>query len=309
MSLGYYLSAYSPAAGLRKLYDPDGNVVATPGTLTMGVNEGIALAIANGFAFKCVPGGGNVVLDTYLTVPPCANADIDLGATSFFVSPTCNGPGFYINSFNGGRFKHDGMLVYQGSGTSAIYMAPATPDPVFGQQIIQNARMEFGWVTVVNVNIGQCCVIDPSQGSIMNNERISFDCLQGYDGTNRVAQCIYVLTAGGTGNIGVNENHFVVGQAFGFTDVAIQVGTGQPNDLYIGDNNWQTELNSQGNVNAMVRTNASYDRWWGGMTIYTGTCPNSIVFANTANFNKYDLRQDTSSGGVFNNGLSNSAIL
>ena len=307
--LGFYLSAFSPILGARKLYDPDGNIVSTTGSLTEGLNEGIALAIANKFPFKAFAGGPTVNLDTYLTIQPCGNADIDLGTIDLLATPSCNGPGLYMSSFNGGRFSHKGRFRYNGTGTAGYYIAPAANDPFYGQKIIQNAKIEFGWLQL-NSQVGQGILLDPSQGSIIQND-INYGVVQGWNGqANLCAAAVYVGSVP-NGTFGFNENHNVINQVIGYTDTAVQSGTGSPNDLYLGDNDWLIESNPtgiNGQAPVMVKTYASYDCIRGAHTIYTGASPHSIVFLGSANHNRHQLRQDTSAGGVQNNSLANVAF-
>jgi len=214
-----------------------------------------------------------------------------------------------MNSFNGGRFSHQGRFRYFGTGTAAYYIAPSGPDPLYAQKIIQNANIQFGWLQL-STAVGQAVLIDPSQGSIMQNN-INYGTVQGWDGeANLCVSGIYVATVPDY-TYGFNENHNVVNQVIGYSDAAVQIGVGVQTDLYIGDNDWLIESNPTGlpgQSPVMVKTYGSYDCFRGAHTIYTGASPNSIVFQGSANHNRHQLRQDTSSGGIQNNGLSNVAF-
>ena len=311
--LGHYLSAYSPAASARQLYDPDGNVVTTPGTQTAGVNEGIALAVASGFAFKCEP-KEQILCGTYLDIPPCLNADIDLGSTNF----AFNASGVMVmNTFNGGRFFHSGVMFYMGPaapGAALQWIDPNLPDPVYGQKIIQNADIQFGQIVNAGGAVEACTQLNLTTGSIYNNKRLEWLNLQGWNGAANIINYGIKVVPKPIADpyTGFNENNIVIGQIIGFVESGVLVGNGSPNDNFMGDNQWTVGINPTGltsgpPIPSMFDTYASYDRIQGGMTIYTGTCPHSIRFLGTANYNKYALRQDTSSSGVLNNGLSNTA--
>ena len=304
---GQVTSLYDPALG-RILLGPDGAVIPTPATVTGGVGEGVAYAVANRWAFKCLP-HETIACSGMLTVPSCSYADIDLGSTDFSFSAACNAPGLYLNSYNGGRFKHTGRLIYSGTGTCGMYIAPATPDPVHNQKIIQNAELEFGYVWINGVSIGQGVVIDLSQGSIMNN-RLGWLNVNGWDGAhNRMSQGIYVIPSANP-YIGFNENMIRVGQMQGFSQTGIVI-TADPS-VTAGDNEWDAMLNTTGmpgeQPSSMVDTCASYDEWRLSMTIFTGSCAHGIVFNAGANHNSYKIRQDTSNNGTRDNGMGNKAI-
>lgn len=304
-------SYYDPAVGARVLIGPNGILIPTPGTLTKGINEGIQKAVSEGWAFRCLA-HEQVVCDDGIKIPPCAFADIDLGSTEFYIKPGVIAPGLHMSSFNGGRFNHSGFLIYDGDNpNAALYISPANADPRFGQKIIQNADISFGWVNALR-QIGCISQIDLSQGMIYNNKRFEWQCLQGWDGVNAKANYGIIVTnpGGASGVNAMNMNFFRVGQLFGFSDTGILIGDSETNADFMSDNNWDLNINiaKQGSCTSGVTTWGSYDYFDLGVTIYSGTLEYPMIFRPGTTDNRYLIRQATAQFGVSDSGTNNRAV-
>lgn len=308
-ALGCYLSAYS--LGARSLYDPAGNVVATPGTTTGGLQEGINLHSSTGFPFKAIGGGGWIDCSTCIDVPPLGNADIDLGATDIrFLAPQVQ-PGLKLNSLNcGPGFRHTGRLWHMGSPNLVVYIAPRNPDPVFGGTIIENTRIQLGEVRAFGVGTQKLVEIDISSGDVHNND-FDFRYLDGWNGLTSIVQWGLLITDPGSTAQSFTENRVDIRQCMGFSLVGIQIGQGGPNARLVSDNEFNVYANNLSAANEFIECYGSFNEIRCGLTSYGApppVCQNSIVFGAGSANNRYLIRQDTSAHGVSDSGSGNRSI-
>ncbi len=309
MTLGCVTSFYDLSTSARVLIGPDGTSISTAGTQTAGVNEGIAYAVSNSWAFKCLP-HEEIICATGLNIPACAGADIDLGGSDFRFGSTCTSSALSMDSFNGGRFYHSGRLLYSGSAPYAVHLHPSVN--ALGQKIIQNADLRFGSLQIGGVNTPIGVYYDLTHGTIMNNKNLDWLMIDGWDGAhNRMLYGLYVSTPSDDQN-GFNENMIRIGQMQGFSSIGILDGQAGQYAIAIGDNEWDVMLNSTGLAGeqpvAFIDTYASYDEWRISATIYTGSCGAGIIFQAGANYNSYKIRQSTAGTAVQDYGTGNRAI-
>jgi hypothetical protein len=306
--IGCVTSFFDRPLNRRVLVGPDGSMIPTPGSRTHGVNEGIKKAIDEGWPFRCLA-HEQVLCDDGIKIPPCGLADIDLGTTDFYINPGVEAPAMHMSSFNGGRFNHSGMLTNAGSNPQvAIYIAPSDPDPRFGQKIIQNADISFGWLYSTS-QVGCLAQIDLTHGMAYNNKRIEWQCLQGWDGAASKATNGIIVTNPGAGNA-LNMTHFRVGQLFGFRETGILIGLNNTNAIFMSNNVWEANINTIGDVTVTsgVTTWGSFDRFELGITKYGGELQYPIIYRPGSQNNRHLIRQATSLNTVSDSGTNNRAI-
>lgn len=300
--IGSFTSYFDRGLNRRVLVGPNGGLIPTPNSLTHGINEGISRAVSDGWAFRCLP-HEQVQCDDGIVIPACAHADIDLGTTEFYIKPGVANPGFVMSSFNGGRFNHCGVLIYAGSNqNAAMYIAPHTPDPKYGQKIIQHADISFGWVNCQSA-VDAIVQIDLGDGMIYNNRRIEWQALQGWNGVENKANHGLIVLNPGPGHA-MNMNFFRIGQLFGFSDTGVRIGNSDSNAIFMSDNTWEVNLNIT-NVNATsaVTTWGSFDEFNLGATIYTGSLQYPIIYRPGSQNNRHLIRQGTAQFAVSDSGV------
>jgi hypothetical protein len=304
--IGQVTSLFDPSVNARVLYGPDGNLVDISASTTKGLQEGLNLAISQGWAFKALP-HEPINCTTGLVIPPCGNADIDLGATDIHIAAGCVSPAIFMNSFNGGRFSHKGRLLHFGTPNVVLYIAPTINDPMHGQKIIQNADIQFGDIRAC-APVQKLVQLDLGQGEIINNQHLDFLKLDGWNGVLNCAQWGILVTNPGEG-IGFNENHIRVGQLNGFYDTGIMVGLGAWNQVYLSDNHWDVNINCLTAVTSGFTTFGGFDYIEMCVTGYgSGTFQYPLIYRPGSQHNKHLIRQSTAMYPVSDSGIGNGAI-
>jgi hypothetical protein len=307
---GCVTSLFDTATWNRILVGPDDIIIATPGTTTQGVQEGINYAISNGWPFRLL-GREEIVCTSSISIPPCAHADLDLGTATFQWPASATCPAIVIDSFNGGRFSHKGRLAHLGTPNVVVYIAPRSADPKFGQKIIQNADIQFGDVHAYGSGTQKLAQIDLGSGEVINNQHLDFLKLDGWNGAQNCAQWgLLVTNPGGNGDIGFNQNSISIGQLMGFYESGVQVGLGPLNQAYLGNNHWNVNANAVSGAPTCAFTSyACFDFIELGCTGYPpGQLQYPLILRPGASANRYLIRQSTAQHPVSDSGTGNRAL-
>lgn len=302
---GCVTSYYDPSLSARILIGPDGLPISTTGSTTQGLQEGINYAIANHWPFRAIA-HEVITCSSGISIPPCANADIDLGATEIHFQASVNAPAIHLNSFNGGRFSHKGRMMHFGSPNLVVYIAPINADPIHGQKIIQNADIQFGEIRACAAGTQKIVQLDLSQGEIINNQHLDFLKLDGWNGQQNCAQWGLLVNNPANG-LGFNENHIRIGQLMGFYEAGVQIGLGDSNAVFLSDNYWDVNINSvSGSITSGFTTFGGWDYIQMCVTAYAGShFQYALIYRPGSCNNRHHIRQSTAQFGVSNSGSNN----